>query len=302
MLEGLGIRLVAEFDDDYPDGLRALRDAPALLAVRGAALPPLGRAVALVGSRAASPYGLAQAERLAGDLARLGYAIVSGFARGIDAASHRGALESGGTTIAVLPGSLDRPAPTGHPSLEAAIAARGTLVSEHVWPVTLFAGSFVDRNRLIAALACATVVVEASETSGALHTARAARRLGRAVLAVPGDVDRPNARGCHALLRDGALPCTRAADVVDAVRAPSRSRRSAPAKRAPRTRSSAPEATVEARVLAVLAGTPQTAETIAQLAGAPLTDTLGALLALEWSGGARSLPGLRWARRGDPRS
>jgi DNA processing protein len=298
-LAAIGVRLVVEFADDYPSGLLDLPDAPRVLCVRGSALPARERTVAIVGSRAASPYGLMHAARLASDLARLGYAIVSGFARGIDAAAHRGALEAEGSTIAVLPGTLDRAVPATHPELERAIAAHGALVSERVWPIPLFPRAFIERNRLIAALACATVVVEASERSGALHTARAARVLGRAVLAVPGDLDRPNTRGCHALLRAGAAPCTGAADVLEAVRGASRSR----APRRPRSSAPSPAAPVttsEARVLAALAAAPRTAETIARLAGVTLAEALAALLALEWSGAARSLPGSRWVRRGGP--
>jgi DNA processing protein len=295
-LAALGVRFLAEFDDEYPSGLRDLVRPPRLLTVRGDALPARERAVAIVGSRAASPYGLAHATRLAGDLARLGFTIVSGFARGIDAAAHRGALDAGGSTIAVLPATLDRPTPRSHPELESAIALRGALVSEHAWPIPLHPRAFIERNRLIAALASATVVVEASERSGALHTARAARSLGRAVLAVPGDLERPNARGCHELLRGGAVPCTRAADVLDAIgQTGVRSR----TRRVPRAQSSerpAPPPTTEARVLAALTVAPQTAEVIARRAGVPLSETLAALLALEWSGGARPMPGPRWAR------
>src|SRR5262245_2192342 len=297
-LEALGVRFLAEFDDEYPSGLRDLADPPRLLTVRGDVLPERERAVAIVGSRAASPYGLAHAARLAADLVRLGFTIVSGFARGIDAAAHRGALEAGGSTIAVLPATLDRPTPRSHPDLETAIASRGALVSEHAWPIPLHARAFIERNRLIAALASATVVVEASERSGALHTARAARGLGRAVLAVPGDLERPNARGCHELLRTGAMPCTRAADVLDAMRRTgvrADTRRTSLAKAAVPSSPVSPR-TSEARVLAALTVAPQTAEAIAQRAGVSLSETLAALLALEWSGGARSMPGPRWAR------
>jgi len=143
-------------------------------------------------------------------------------------------------------------------------------------------GVFVERNRLIAGLAAATVVVEAAERSGALSTAAAARRLGRPLLAVPGDVDRPTARGVHALIRGGAALCEHAGDVVAALAAAG-----APATPAP-----------ESRLLAALAGGPRPIEALAGVAGLPLDQTLAALLRLEWAGAARALPGQRWGRAG----
>src|SRR5439155_1170886 len=197
-------RSIRRGEDDYPAALLDLAHPPGVIHVRGA-LPPAGaRAVAIVGSRAATPYGLERAGRLAADLARLGLVIVSGLARGIDAAAHRCALEAGGVTVAVLPGGLDAITPATHLGLAQRIARRGALLSE--WPAAygVRPGLFVRRNRLIAALSQATVVVEAAEKSGALSTAAVARRLGRPLLAVPGDVDRPTSRGCNALLRAGA--------------------------------------------------------------------------------------------------
>src|SRR6185503_14015424 len=132
-----------------------------------------------------------------------GFTVVSGLARGIDAAAHRGALDAGAGTVAVLPGGLDAIAPRHHRGLAEEIATRGGLLTE-VASGEPHPGHFIRRNRLIAALGAATLVVEAAERSGALSTAAAARRLGRPVLAVPGDVDRATSRGCHALIRAGA--------------------------------------------------------------------------------------------------
>ena len=207
---------VLEYDDPaYPKGLRDLADAPARLFVLGSV--PAGPGVAVVGSRAATPYGLLFARRLACDLARLGVPVVSGLARGIDAAAHLGALEGGGRTVAVLPSGLDSITPAHHADLAARIAARGALITEIESGGPRFRGQFVERNRLIAAFAAATVVVEAAEGSGALTTAAAAARLGRPLLAVPGDVSRPTARGCHQLLRSGAALCEHAGDVLAAL-------------------------------------------------------------------------------------
>ena len=210
-------RIIAFGAGDYPVGLCDLADAPAALHVLGGPLPALERAVAIVGARAATPYGLGMARRLAADLARLGIVVVSGLARGIDAAAHEGALEAGGRTVAVLPGGLDVIAPAHHAQLARRIRGSGALASEHPAGTRVFRGSFLERNRLIAALSAATVVVEAAERSGALSTATVARRLGRIVLAVPGDIDRATSRGCNALIRSGAGVCEGARDVLAAL-------------------------------------------------------------------------------------
>jgi DNA processing protein len=304
-LEGLGAQLGAKLGErhgdirelsvsspGYPAGLRDLSDPPERIYLRGSDLPAVPGAVAIVGSRAASAYGVDQARRLASDLARMGFVIVSGLARGIDAAAHRGALEAGGRTVAVIPAGLDAITPRHHRPLAEEIAALGTLLSEwpHGDPKGL--GVFVQRNRLIAALAAATVVVEAASRSGALSTAASAHRLGRAVLAVPGDVDRETARGCHALLRRGAGLCEQAADVLDAIgrRTPKAPRESASDHAAVRT--------PEARVLAALDPVPRTVEALAAAAGLGVAETLAALLALRWAGAALARPGQRWTRSG----
>lgn len=273
-----GVRSIARGAADYPARLLDLADPPPEIFVRGA-LPAGSTAVAIVGSRAATPYGLERAERIAADLARLGVVIVSGLARGIDAAAHRGALEAGGITIAVLPGGISAITPPAHAGLADRIARRGALLSE--WPGAYPArrGLFVRRNRLIAALAQATVVVEAAERSGALSTAAAARRLLRPLLAVPGDVDRPTSRGCNALLRAGAAFCESAADVLRVVPA-----------------SAGAGASDEARLAAALAEQPLAVEALAEAAGLPIGRALAALLALEWAGAAAVHPGQRWSR------
>lgn len=271
----LDARVVLAGEDAYPAALHDLPDPPAGLCVRGI-LPEPARAVAIVGSRAATPYGLARARELAFDLARLGVVVVSGLARGIDAAAHRGALDAGGRSVAVVPGGLDPVHPRHHRELAEALCERGGVVTEHPTRSELHPGDFVRRNRLIAALAAATVVVEAAERSGALSTASVAARLGRMVFAVPGDVDRPTTRGAHALLRGGARLCEHAGDVLAAL----------------------PEggpASPASRVAAALARQPRTGEAIASRAGVPLDQTLACLLELEWSGVARRGPGPRWA-------
>jgi DNA processing protein len=274
----------------YPEGFRDLEDSPAVAYVRGADPPPRSRAVAVVGARAASAYGQAIAERLAGDLARIGFVVVSGLARGIDAAAHRGALEANAETVAVMPSGLDRVTPPHHVDLAERIARQGSLVSEIAAGPPRFRGEFVRRNRLIAAMAAATVVVEATEKSGALSTATVARRLGRAVLAVPGDVDRETARGCHRLLREGAAVCEHAGDVVRAME------RWTAVHGAAADRAAVVSGPPEARLLSALDDAPRSLEALAQAAALEISEAMAGLLALEWAGSARALPGQRWIR------
>ena len=286
-----GVRALPGTCPDFPPGLRDLADPPSEIFVRGGDLPAVGQAVAIVGSRAASPYGMDQARRLAGDLARIGVVIVSGLARGIDAAAHRGALEAGGRTVAVIPSGLDAITPRHHLELADAIAERGALVSEWAAGPPRGLGVFVQRNRLIAALAAATVVVEAAARSGALSTAAHAMRLGRPVLAVPGDVDRETARGCHALLRRGARVCEQAADVLSAI----------DQARDPGLAAGASDGAVtpESRILLTLDEIPRTVDALAAASGLGVPEVLSALLTLQWAGAANPRPGQRWARGAD---
>jgi len=276
-------RRIARGERDYPESLLDLSDPPPEIYVRGSL--PAAVAVAIVGSRAATRYGLERAEVLAADLARLGFVIVSGLARGIDAAAHRGALEAGGITIAVLPGGLSALTPADHAGLAHRIARRGALLSEWPGAFPVRRGLFVRRNRLIAALSQATVVVEAAERSGAISTAAAARRLKRPLLAVPGDVDRATSRGCNALLRAGAGFCESAADVLRAL---------------PKPCAAGGGASDEARLAAALADDPLPAEALAQAAGLAIERALAGLLHLEWAGEAAPHPGQRWSRRARP--
>ncbi len=210
-----GIALLAEHDEAYPRVLREIHDPPGILFVRGQILPQDAIAIAIVGSRHATQYGLAQAERLAGSLARAGVTIVSGLARGIDAAAHRGALAAGGRTLAVLGSGLLNIYPPEHVELAADVVAHGALVSEmppHSPPV---AGAFPQRNRIITGLSLGVVVVEASTHSGALISARHAMEQGREVYAVPGRVDNRMAQGCHRLIRDGAKLVETADDILE---------------------------------------------------------------------------------------
>lgn len=281
----------------YPPALLDLADPPAALFVRGDITVLGARAVAIVGARAASAYGLALAERLARDLAALGIVIVSGLARGIDAAAHRGALAAGGRTIGVLPCGIDRVVPPEHAALAADMASAGALVSELAFGAPFGRGAFVRRNRLIAALAQATIVVEAGVASGALRTAEVASKLGRPLLASPGDVDRPGAMGTLALLRAGARIAADAGDVLAALPAPLPALPLAPTD-AP-TAAAAHSATADpmSRLLTACTDTPCALELLAARARLRVHEAQALLLQLEWSGMVVRESGQRWRRR-----
>ena len=210
----------------YPERLRRLADAPPLLLVRGTPALLLVRAVAIVGARAPTESGRATARRLAFDLARAGLAIVSGLARGIDAAAHEGALEAGGATIAFQACGPERVYPTAHRALAERIAARGALVTEFPPGTPPLPAYFPLRNRLISALAEAVIVVEARERSGSLVTARCAANQGVDVWAVPGPLDAPTSLGTNRLIQQGAGLVIEAADVLSdlGIAAPARAR------------------------------------------------------------------------------
>ena len=211
-------RVLTPVDAGYPAGrVDPLTDPPAVLFVRGAPLDDR-RAVAIVGSRRASAHGLDIARALACELAGVGVSVVSGMALGIDGAAHEGALEVAGDTVAVLGCGLDVPYPAAHIALSERIATSGTLVSEHPPGQRPERWHFLRRNRLIAALSDAVVVVEAGRRSGALSTARHAVDLNRELLAVPGPSRSPTSAGCHDLLRRSAAGlCEHADDVLQAV-------------------------------------------------------------------------------------
>ena len=210
-----GVDLLVEGSAGYPTLLARIDDPPGVLFVRGTLEPSDALAVAVVGARHATAYGKRVAWQLAGGLARAGYTVVSGLARGIDAAAHRGALDAGGRTLAVLGTGVLNLYPPEHADLAADVMARGAVVSEadpHAGP---HAGAFPRRNRIVSGLALGTVVVEAAERSGALITARLAGEQGREVFAVPGQIDCRAARGCHRLIRDGAKLVETVDDILE---------------------------------------------------------------------------------------
>jgi len=219
-LERMGARCLVVGHDGYPPLLAEIYDPPPVITVLGRiellAMPQ----VALVGSRNASAGGRAFAEGLARDLGERGYGITSGLARGIDAAAHQGALETG--TIAVLAGGIDSIYPPENEALYRSIGERGALVSDQPLGLDPRSGHFPRRNRIVAGLSLATAVVEANARSGALITARLAAENGRDVFAVPGSPRDPRAKGPNRLIRDGAGLIEDADDIIAALETPGR--------------------------------------------------------------------------------
>jgi DNA processing protein len=212
-----GITITTRGSPGYPFALSQIPDPPPILYIDGELHPRDSLAVAIVGTRHATTYGMGQARILAAALARAGFTIVSGLARGIDATAHRAALEAGGRTIAVLASGLQNIYPPEHKELAAEIRFQGALICEgglHTRPAR---GLFPRRNRIISGLSLGLIVVEAGSRSGALTSARHAMEQNREVMAVPGRVDNRMSHGCHALLRDGATLIESAQDVIDAL-------------------------------------------------------------------------------------
>ncbi len=210
-----GIRIITLEDPDYPELLRTIPDPPPVLYVKGTLIQEDAAAVAIVGTRAATLYGLATARRLATELGRAGITVISGLAEGIDGVAHDGALQGRGRTIAVLGHGLNHLFPARHRGLASRIIESGCLVSEFPMEMPPSPANFPRRNRVIAGLSLGTVVVEAPLRSGALITAHEALEQGREVFAVPGPVSSVNSRGTHQLLREGARLVEQAWDVLE---------------------------------------------------------------------------------------
>jgi DNA processing protein len=216
-LQASGHHLVGWHDPDYPALLRRISSPPLALFVAGDPALLWHPAVAIVGSRSPSAGGRDNAFDFARALAASGLAVASGLAAGIDTAAHEGALADGGLTLAVLGTGPDVPYPRANTELHARIAVAGAVVSEHPPGTGAQRGHFPSRNRILAGLSLATLVVEAAQRSGALITARLAGEAGREVFAVPGSIHNPLARGCHRLIRDGAGLVESAQEVIAAI-------------------------------------------------------------------------------------
>jgi DNA processing protein len=292
-------RLVLLGDAEYPASLRPIDLPPPFLMVRGEITREDTLAVAIVGSRRATAYGLRMAERLGADLGARGVTVVSGLARGVDTAAHRGALGAGGRTVAVLGSGVDVAYPPENRRLAAEVAASGAVVSQFPMGTAPLPQHFPARNRVIAGLTLGTVVVEAAERSGALITARCAGELGREVYAVPGNVSSPGSQGTNELIQDGAKLVQGWEDVV--AEWPSDWRR---ALRMPSAAPPAPEevagtAAVEPReraILALLGDEPVAVDAMVERSGLPSSQVSAGLSTLELRGLVRRVAGQRYVR------
>ncbi|MBI4431175.1 MAG: DNA-protecting protein DprA [Candidatus Omnitrophica bacterium] len=279
--------------DHYPPFLRQVHSPPKVLHIRGSLLDCDRFAVAMVGSRNATFYGLRVAEQLAYDLAERGITIVSGLARGIDAASHKGALKAGGRTIAVLGSSLDKIYPKEHEKLAGEIAKQGCVISQFPNGTEAWPGNFPLRNRIISGLSLGVIVVEASRKSGSLITASHAAEQGRQVFAVPGPVDSLLSEGAHSLIKDGAKLVESAEDIL-AELAPMLKDMLPKEIQAPRQCSSSAEAqlnTTEKSIMEVLEDGPLQSGDMADILGCAEPEIREALVKLEVGGNIKRLFG-----------
>jgi len=300
--EKRGVRILCREDQDFPPGLRHIPDPPICLYVRGTLEPQDAVAVGIVGSRRCTMYGREQARRFGHQLAARGLTVVSGLARGIDGEAHKGALEAGGRTIAVLGNGLAETYPPEHERLAEAIVVQGALVSELPMQTAPSAANFLPRNRLIAGLSLGVLVIEAAARSGSLTTARMAAEYNREVFALPGRVDSDFSRGTNGLIRDQHAKCVTCADDVvdelgevgDALRGgPAQDPASAgPVGAALRNSLSADELCIYEALN--VQGRPL--ETIVELADRPVHRVSAALISLQLKGLARQAPGSVFVR------
>ncbi|MEM6371942.1 MAG: DNA-processing protein DprA [Pseudomonadota bacterium] len=295
-----GARLVAQGTPDYPGALNDLRDAPPFLWVIGDPTLMCKPAIALVGARNASSLGTRMARRLASDLGAAGYVVVSGLARGIDAAAHLAAMKTG--TVAVQAGGVDTIYPAENAELAMTIGKQGARISEQPMGLQPMARHFPARNRLISGLAQATVVVEAAAKSGSLITARDALDLGRDVLAVPGHPMDARASGCNLLIRDGAILVRDAADILEALAPLSPHAPDLPLKAPRETHPTATAlrdtATLHSQILSRLGPSPLAEDQLIRDLGAPSSQVSPVLVELELDGSIDRAPGGLLTRTG----
>ena len=283
------IEIITWGSPGYPGAIEALEDAPLCLFARGNSARLGTPSVAIVGTRDASAYGGRVTRRLVAGLVEGGVTVVSGLARGIDTIAHRAALEAGGFTVAVLGTGVDVCYPRTNERTYREIAAHGAVVSEVLPGTPARPGAFPRRNRLVAALADVTVVVEAGARSGALITAQCSAALGRPIAAVPGPVDAASSDGSNALLRDGAHVVTGAEDVLAVLDLTARGRTRV--SRRSRATPCAEASPAEFDVLAAVARTPARADDLVDATGRPVSEVVAALAALELRGTIEVDPG-----------
>ncbi len=282
-----GIQVVTWEDDTYPERLHTIDAAPPVLYMRGEVSSVDAWAVAIVGTRRVTRYGRQVAEELAAALAAQGITVVSGLARGVDGVAHRAALRAGGRTLAVLGSGVDKIYPPEHRHLADEICAQGAILSDYAPGTPPDAVNFPPRNRIIAGLSLATVVVEAGESSGALITARFALEQGREVFAVPGNIYAPLSVGPNRLIRDGARPLLSVDDLLDALNVS----RVAQYRQA---RLALPDDPVEAQLLSLLENESLHVDELSVHANLPVSEVSAALTMMELKGLVRQVGSMHY--------
>ena len=287
-----GATILTRCDDDYPQPLRRISDPPMVLYVKGEYQPTDAIALAMVGARRATHFGTAAAAKLAGQLATLGFTVVSGLARGIDAAAHRGALQVGGRTLAVCGSGLATVYPREHRKLADKICRSGAVLTEFPMTFPVMAENFPRRNRIISGSCLGVIVVEAAKRSGSLITARVATEQGREVFAMPGRAGSPTSRGAHQLIKDGAKLVDDIEDIIEefpevATQLLRVDDDAAPARGL---------GDLERQVLDRLDHDPIDPETLAGNTDRSIPEVLGALSTLELLRLAAPVPGGRWTK------
>jgi len=291
------IEVRSALDPTYPARLKMIADPPPLLYITGALTEQDELAVAIVGARRATAAGRAMTEELSRDLARAGMTVVSGLARGVDAAAHRGALAAQGRTIAVLGCGIDQTYPREHEQLRRQIEERGAILSEVPMGAPPHSHHFPRRNRIISGLSLGVIVTEAAISSGSLITARLAAEQGREVFAVPGFVKEDTSRGTNALLKEGAALIERAQDVIDAVLP--QLEQALRLRLQPSREKNVPGdqlGKVEQRVYDALSYDPLTVDDVIVTTGLSVSTVMASLLSLELRQRVRQLPGQRYLR------
>lgn len=290
-----GIRVLTTAMTEYPPGLREIHDPPPVLYCRGDVAPADERAIAIVGTRRATRYGLRQTELLTRGLAAAGVTIVSGLARGVDGVAHRVAVETGGRTLAVMAGGLSRIYPPEHAGLADRVAAQGALLAEAPPPMPPMSGSFPQRNRIVSGMSLGVLVIEAAERSGALITARHAAEQGRDVFALPGPIDSVASRGCHRLIQEGAKLVTSVDDVLEEIESLAALRQ--PIASGPLLAAETPPLAIdwpepERTVLGAVGAESTSIDHLVATTGLPIERVLAGLSGLEARGAVRRLSGV----------
>jgi DNA processing protein len=291
-IQRCGIQTLTWEEEGYPRRLREIDQPPPVLYVLGALKPEDEWAVAVVGTRRMTPYGQKVAGELGAFLARQGITVVSGLARGVDRIAHEAALQAGGRSIAVLGSGVDRIYPPEHARLATQMQARGAIISDYAPGTPPDSANFPPRNRIISGLGMATVVVEASETSGAMITASFAADQGRDVFAVPGSIYAPQCTGTNRLIRDGAHPLIRFEDLLDVLQLEYvQEKQAARALLKPEQSLSA----AEAGLMRVLADEPQHVDEICAQSGLPIEQVSATLTLMELKGLVRQVGGMNFS-------